>query len=231
MAYVTVATLQKIPQLNKLSTEFLSLLIGWAEKSINNYIKRNLNSATYTEYYNGSGTPDLRLHNYPVTAVSNLYIDADGYYGRKTGAFPATSELNEGESWVLEIDAYDGTATSKSGIIKRISTFGGSFIGTSVPFTPLVGSKLAADELPVWPIGYGNIKVVYTAGYTTIPADIEMAATSLCALMSRNVPVGGEITSESLGAYSYSISQADLKSPGPLGGIARALAPYRRLVI
>ena len=46
------------------------------EKLIKNYCHKDLESTTHTEKYNGNGTRDLYVDNYPITAVSRLSIGA-----------------------------------------------------------------------------------------------------------------------------------------------------------
>lgn len=46
------------------------------EKLIKNYCHKDLESTTYTEKYNGNGTRDLFVANYPITAVSRLSVGA-----------------------------------------------------------------------------------------------------------------------------------------------------------
>jgi hypothetical protein len=94
---------------------------------------------------------------------------------------------------------------SKQGLLTRIGGYGvGGWLG-SYPYQLGQIGKLSSYRLPCWPRGTGNIKVQYSAGYETIPADLSFAATTLVSRMVRSQPNGFLLSSESLGAYSYSI--------------------------
>ena len=65
----------------------------------------------------------------------------------------------------------------------------------------------------------------YTAGYATIPADIEQAATSVAARLYQGSARDAALSSESLGGYSYSVRAA-----AEVDSLEREmLAPYRRI--
>jgi hypothetical protein len=70
-----------------------------------------------------------------------------------------------------------------------------------------------------------SILIDYTAGYATIPADVEMATLSVAARVYRNRTRDSSVASESLGGYSYSTrSLAEIEDDEK-----RMLAPYRRV--
>ena len=65
-------------------------------------------------------------------------------------------------------------------------------------------------EEGVFPLGRQNVRVVYTAGYETVPPSIEQAANMLVAHFYNRGHQGGDgVTSESIGAYSVSYNDAD----------------------
>lgn len=53
---------------DSLLTIYQSEIEGW----VKNYIGRDLETATYTEYYDGNGTNELILNQYPVTSVTKI---------------------------------------------------------------------------------------------------------------------------------------------------------------
>ena len=55
-----------------------------------------------------------------------------------------------------------------------------------------------------------RVRITYTGGYATVPADLQQACADLVGLKWNNK--AGAIQSESLGEYSYSISTADLNA-------------------
>lgn len=118
--------------------------INQATELIEGYTGRRFKSTTYTdEVYDGSGTRELVLRNYPV---SNLTLK--GRDGSENN--PSTSTVDTSQYF---IDA-------NSGILKALS----SFYGT-----------------------YDRWLVTYTAGYTTIPYDLQEACATLAAHLVGNI--------------------------------------------
>jgi hypothetical protein len=92
------------------------------------------------------------------------------------------------------------------------------------------GGKLAASRVPSWTPGEGNIKVLYGAGYAPgkVPLDLQMAVATLCFYAARNMPQGAALSSESLGAYSYSLVTVGTDIP-EVGSAQNILAKYREV--
>lgn len=65
-------------------------------------------------------------------------------------------------------------------------------------------APLAAIGGDIWPEGQLNVYVNYTAGYSTIPLDLEMLCNELAATVLRAGSRDAGLTSESVGSYSYS---------------------------
>lgn len=78
-----------------------------------------------------------------------------------------------------------------------------------------------------WPEGRRNIKIVYQAGYTTVPDDLKLAALQFCQELFRDARNGKKIQSERLGDYSYSLMTNN--SVESLLDARRVLASYRRV--
>lgn len=178
-------------------------------------------------YYSGNGTSKLRLRQYPVI-VSGLtvYVDNSGRFGANPdGAFDATSTLlTYGTDYVLQLDGcLPGTSTkcSYSGILERV--------GTTWPRRVIY----SPGQISLQPIdGLGNIKVIYTAGFPTVPNDIRMAVVTIAAYIRRNADKGGPVSSESLGGYSYSLAQGAVTSTLPeLGSVRQAVNRWREISI
>ena len=91
--------------------------------------------------------------------------------------------------------------------------------------------KLAASSLATWERGQGNIRVAYSAGWLTVPDDLQFACNMLAANMIRMQPKGTDLASESLGSYSYSVLQKSLSVPVPGGSLGDILAYYREVSI
>ena len=208
----------------------LQQMLDAADKAVKTYCGRDFESATYTEFYSGTGRRDLVLRQRPVTSVTSVHLDPDGYYGDGPGAFASTTLLTAGIDYVLIKD--DGTS-GKSGLIRRLGGLA-STTGGEVGWYPPVGRRgtLAAEYKPVWPFGDGNIKVVYVAGYaaTAIPLDLVQAVHNLAAFMLLIAKRGGMVPqSESLGSYSYSLALHSLGTAPELGTSRQLLSRYREL--
>lgn len=224
MALSTLASVQAIPGMSGYESAFLETLIDAASKAIKNYTKRELERATYTEYYSGNGMQDLVLRQTPVISITSFYLDSNGYWGQGASSFGAASLLTEGTQYAL---VRDEGSQSNRGLVRRI---GGGGAGVFAGWNPEVifGGKLSASRLPTWPKGMGNIKVVYVAGYSPVPADLQYACNMLVCWMARSQPLGGPTTSEGWEGYSYSLaSSASAGTIPELGSVGLTLRSYR----
>lgn len=287
---------------------WLSTLVQAADRAVKEYLKRDIELTTYTDYYDGSNTTDIVARQFPVrsaqTTVSalssgvalptatihvastagfhpgdegdplgeqddpcvtvqsgaNSYsvvyytgvtatsftgcyggtgtlatsykvatpvvnFDPNGYYGQGPDAFPDGTLLTKGTTWVVVADA-DRGRKSHRGLIRRI---GGGGVWSGFYSQMLWGTgKLAAQRLPFWPYGQGNIKIRYVAGYDAdeIPQDIRQATTMLAAYFVRNAPSGAALSSETGAGFSYAVFKQDNEVP-EIGAIARILARHR----
>ena len=175
----------------------LGRILDATEAAIGKFCRRNyqgsanaLTSFEATEHFSGSGQADLWLPRFPVTAISALYVDQNGYYGHGASAFPADSEWTIGESFVPADDFAD--LSSKGRLVSLWNTRGGLF-----------GAE--------WPVGVGNIKITYTAGFATIPDDLVQAVHQLfgefaARFRNDNKPM---MQSETHGRYSYTLLTQD----------------------
>lgn len=307
MALTTLANIRLIPGFeatSPYSDAYLNLIITGVDKAIKNFCQQALELAEFTEYYSGTGTPDLVLKqmnvlsgtttvtvasngvalptatinvasttNFPssgtlsiqsgvssVTAVTYtgktgttftgcaggtgtlatsyavgcpvVYVDPQGAWGQSPTAFGSGTQLTNGVMFAVNLGR--GGVTSQSGILKRLGFGGAGFIGWG-GFPQSYGTgfgKLAASRLPVWPLGYGNIKVIYPAGFATVPGDLVTAANQLVTYVARNQPLGGLTpSSEGYESYSYSLMAANSGSSSSgdpeLGTIRSVLVRYR----
>lgn len=195
-------------------------------------------ATTFTGCSGGTGTlsstPSINGVGQPV-----VFLDQQAYGGQAppsvtpyavgSGPFASGTIQVQGVNWYLDADS-DDARTSARGILMRV---GGASAAGFIGSYPNSGfgaiGKLSSRRLPCWPRGYSNVKVIYTAGYETIPSDLRMAATTLVAYMARSQPYGGFIpSSESLGAYSYSLMQGNADIP-ELGAVKQILSRYREV--
>jgi hypothetical protein len=188
-------------------------------------------TTSFTGCSGGSGS--LTTANLVCSPV--VWWDPNAKSGQAQGAFPDGTILSLGNTYSLVTDV--SLRVSKRGLIRREGGQGAAFIG----FYPemIYQGKLGAYGLPRWSRGDGNIKVSYTSGYALgsnqngfplIPDEISYAAAALVAQMIRTQPVGADLSSESLGAYSYTILASDREWP-QIGNLNRLLAPYREFAL
>lgn len=82
-----------------------------------------------------------------------------------------------------------------------------------------------------FPLGFQNIEVKYTAGYTTIPDDIQQGAVQAVAALYYQSKLDPNLKSERIGDYQYTLRETGaVNLNSPLFAEARFfLQPYRRL--
>ena len=131
---------------------FDSLCAG-ISKFITDYVDRNIERGTTTEYFDGRDT--VVLKNYPILSVTSIKHNVG------TQAEP---------QWYT-IDPINYVVYKSEGKI----AIGGGVVR-----------------------GYQNLEVVYEAGYSTVPEDVEMVATQLVAKMFETRKAQGKLK-EALG--------------------------------
>lgn len=112
---------------------------------------------------------------------------------------------------------------SASGILRRL--WGLSSLGW--PWTTYM-SSLAARRAPAWPLGSGNIKVNYVAGYIqeSVPEDLRHAIDLWAKQFYLTRRTVGMIQSESLGERSISYFTGQMVTAGPPDAVVDLLRPY-----
>ncbi len=159
----------------------LTLLITAVGKSIETYCGRTFASTVFTnEEYDGGGTKELRLKNYPVTTFTKL---------------ERNKAEDNSDDWE-EIDSEDYWVDLNSGIITRSSGF--------LDFEPTEEEGLSSDSY-FW--GKSKYRATYTAGFATVPTDIQLAVLiSVADLYSRGK--APNVKSESLGDHSITFADS-----------------------
>lgn len=184
------------------------------EEAIERFCRRKFKSAAYTEYHDGHGLKNLFLEQRPVTAITGVWVDDDGYYGTGSSPFPSSDQWTSGTDFALK---RSDQSEKNAGCLVALRGLG---LGNGY-----------------WPKGDGNIKVTYTAGYTAIPEDLILAI-HLLASQVRNAAekgIPGALKSETQGRYSYEILTGTGAEAGDLSGttIVQALSilkPYREVL-
>src|SRR3712207_6297795 len=108
---VSLEDVRKVPELKRYPVDYLNFVIRTADAAVKRWLKRNPELTSYTEYYSGTGTQDLRLKQYPVTSITGVWVDAGGYHGQKVGGFGAGTQLTQGDNFIL---------LASSGILRRV---------------------------------------------------------------------------------------------------------------
>ena len=187
----------------------LEELLDGVEWAVESFTKRRFASRSYTEYHDGNGRQLVVLRNRPVTAITSVKVDATGYYGNGTNAFAAST------AWTIGTDYTPKNLTADEDNPGLLIALKGSMF----------------DGRGVWPEGIGNIEVVYTAGYQTIPSDLILAVHQLASGVRQGAVKGGPIASETIGKYSYTLLAGN---SGSAGGVSIAdarscVARYREV--
>lgn len=224
------------------------LYLTAADTAVKSYLQRGKDKTAFsawpetgeaTIYLSGTGTPLLVFPFTPITTLTSIHLDLDGYYGTTTDAFPASTLQVEGTDYAMVRD--DGTGASASGLILRLavsSATGGSagVLGWDDSDFSSFGQMptlTAGRGRPVWPRVNGCLKIKATCGFATVPTDLSMAVIEYAAFLRRSAPLGGAaVNSENLRDYSYSLDNAAAANSVPaLGSIRQKLARYRSIAV
>jgi hypothetical protein len=116
---------------------------------------------SYDEFYDGNGSNTLFLDQVPIVSVSCVKVNARTLQ-------PSTTVSSPG--WVID-------RTRKS-IVFRL----GGVAGGPITFGTYTASQNGYQIVGAFSRGIQNVEVVYTAGYTAIPADIVDKVTQLVAV-------------------------------------------------
>jgi hypothetical protein len=161
------------------------------------WLARPLLSATYTEAYDGTGTNRLTLRNFPVTAITSLTVET-------RPVNPAPNPLSVGY-------LFDEFGVYLSG---------GDSMQVVTPQSPNVWAG------SYFPRHSQNVQITYTAGYATVPDDINQACIELVAFKFQQRNHVGVVT-RSLNAGGESVSYQQGFIPPEVQGI---LQVYRKVV-
>lgn len=186
----------------------LGPVVAAVDAAVKKYLGRTLERAARVDYFCGNGRPRLYLRESPLAELGYVRVDQGGYYGQGVGSpFGTETQLTLGSDFVYESVLQD--ETNRGCLI-----------------------HLGAG----WPCGVGNIKVSYTAGYTTIPSDVVLACYSLATVLRAGREDGGvPMQSENLGDYSYQLlsgGAAGVKgTPYEVTSAISMLKAYRKVVV
>lgn len=163
-------------------------LISAAEAYIKRYTGRSFESATFTHTFDGSGGESLQLREWPVTSITSV-----------------TQIYDDGTTQVLDASTYRFDGTTNNGILYRVFTGRGRFGAYNAAqfgrWEP--GPFQRFGNGYVWDMGYQNYRVVYVAGYTTIPDELKLLVWKIVDVWFAGAGQDASLQSESIGSYSY----------------------------
>lgn len=186
-----------------------------SEAVVEQYCKRKFESASYTEYLDGAGRRFLPLRRRPVTALTTVSLASRGTYGQGAVLNPYVA-LTDGVDYALHLKA---TSTGDTGIVVKLNGVWPEHPGYAKVNT------LSWEREP----GLGNVKVEYTAGFATVPEDVQMAVAMISGYMYRTARRGGMDYSERLGDHSYMIPMERIRHAPELGSARQILSRYREM--
>lgn len=196
----------------------LGFLIEHASQWIEEILNRpGMDKKSRTEFYFGTGNQRLLLRSRPVftTPTIRVFLDEGGNFGATSGSFDATdTALIYGTDFALVIDQENGT--SRSGILYRINDL-----------WPRPSVRQRGLLSPFLGVGFGTIKVIYTAGYEVdnLPSGLRLAANLLVQRLRYIMPLGMELASDSF--EERNISAVTSEKDKLLAVVKPLLFPYR----
>ncbi len=178
----------------------LQRLITAASQRIAQYIQRNIGTGTVTEVRNGSGTSQMFLAHWPVTAISSVTVN---------GVAVQAVSTQGGPGYVAQI--WDGTSIPIKESVLMLSGGWGTWQGQYGP-----------GGYGCFPVGNANVTVVYTAGFTTVPFDIAQACIELVVQSyNQRLRIGQNTVNQATQSVAFKLEM--------LPSVMEALAPYRRV--
>lgn len=212
--------------------DLLTLHLQAADQAVKTHCGQSFESAEYTEFYSGNGQRDLVLRHRPwcyavkigdvvVTTPTRVWVDQSGAWGHNPTAFGDDTELTLGTQFSPQSDNGD---YGYAGLLRRLGMGHDWFATGGVP-----SGRLAMPyRHACWPVGDGNIKVHYAAGYIAVPNDLKHAVLTLAAALNRTGKFAGQtIASESLGEYA--VSFLSYGQSQEMTSVRSLLANYREL--
>lgn len=190
----------------------LAVIIPAAQALAERYCNRVFDSANYTEYHDGDRSDALVLRNGPVTALTSVkLVDSSGATPTVIYTYVASSYIIEARTNKLVLNHSEDArwASEDNGFARESARFG--------PF-------------PCWPQGFQNIQVVYTGGYTVMPADLQLAMYQYIDMVLAGATQSfGNLAfeSERLGLYQYK----NMTDGDRAERFRNLFAPWRRIAI
>jgi hypothetical protein len=165
----------------------ITLMLAQAEASVRRYAGRDMTngfeSANRTETYNGDGGSVLQLREWPITTLTSV------------------EERDRAGTWTT-LDADEYRVDTRTGQLYRLGATWGRIVSDFIGG----GNNPAFGVSPAWSADPASVRVTYTGGYSTIPADIVAVVYLLIDHKLANAGGNPSATSETIGVYSVSTS-------------------------
>jgi hypothetical protein len=163
----------------------ITLMLAQAEAMVRRYAGRDMTngfeSSNRTETYNGDGSAVLQLREWPITTLTTV------------------EERDRAGTWTT-LDADEYRVDTRTGQLYRLGATWGRIVSDFVGG----GNNPSFGVSPAWSADPASVRVTYTGGYTTIPADIVAVVYLLIDHKLANAGSDQTLTSESIGVYSKS---------------------------
>jgi len=241
----------------------LEAAIDRATSRIESYLERNIKQRSYAEWRNGAGVDTIRLYQWPVSQVTNVFsgavaslvvTSADATDLRASVAvnqeidtpsvvLTRTTQAGVTTATTLSLATYPTTALLGAEIsrtdgfdctigkdIRSVQLRPRAGADTRLATVTLYGADIASEytyDYPTgrlsidrswfayWPLDKGvmpnamkSVLIEYTAGYATVPDDVEQACIEVASMLYRDRRRDGNLVSEGLGDYSYTRATA-----------------------
>jgi len=166
----------------------LQVLIDAAIDAVERFCGRDaggFESGTKTEDYDGRASEYLFLRSWPVTAIATV----------KTRSSDGTLSTMDSTSYRI----HNSRNLVRTGVRRGRFVYEDFAVGEMPDLLP------AFDVQPQFQEGLGNVQVVYTGGFATVPSSLKMACYRLVDMMWASRRRDPAFQSESIGTYSYTL--------------------------
>lgn len=182
----------------------INALITPIEHLMNDWCSRKLEETTHTEYQSGDATEKLLLRHFPLSAIAGVWVDNSGAYGYGPDPFASATALTQGIDYVPSKERHtvigSGSWICQDGVLLHLK---GGWPRCPHKFS-LRDDALASEAGAYW----GNIKVTYTAGFTSsnLPQQLRLAEAWAIAAAMRTGRFGDAVfVGEKLGEWEYKL--------------------------
>jgi hypothetical protein len=156
-----------------------------------NYLGFDPSLSTITEYLDGYGSRDISLQRWPVTSITSVHEQREGYSGQSPDPFPADTLLVQGEDYT-----WNRSEGGRNGVLTRLRRF------WPYAWTRDV-LRIAFSTGPL----RGCIKVVYVVDNSGVLAAAQQAAYMEATVQYRGMTSGmGTFLSNSVDGMSATVT-------------------------